>query len=275
MTVTRRFLPADPADFLRSAVPLGLLMAAALVPSWRLAILALLAVGTAIAIGRAAPVRWTWAAAVPVGLSLAWEAWPPPSPGDSGAACADPASMVALWRVGQAVVVLGVLVALALVLGAGRSSLALRMPARRHVRWAAIGFLVTGPVALVLGPLLARPFVGPIDYDLTCVGAIVPAVLFAAANGLMAEVTYRGGLLFWSARVIGLGPALVGQAVVFGLAHSGPDVVGYPLFVMVALGTGGLIAGAIAVRTRSLLIPIAIHIGLDLPLYYGLACAHR
>jgi membrane protease YdiL (CAAX protease family) len=40
----------------------------------------------------------------------------------------------------------------------------------------------------------------------------------------------------------------------------------------VALGIGGLLAGFIALRTRSLLIPIAVHIGLDLPIYFAFAC---
>ena len=38
------------------------------------------------------------------------------------------------------------------------------------------------------------------------------------------------------------------------------------------MGLGGLLAGVIAVRTRSLLIPIAVHIGLDIPIYFALAC---
>jgi len=71
---------------------------------------------------------------------------------------------------------------------------------------------------------------------------------------------------------MGLGPAVVGQAIVFGLAHSGSDVVGSAVPLMVALGVGGLIAGVIAVRTRSLLVPIAVHIGLDIPIYYAFAC---
>ena len=104
------------------------------------------------------------------------------------------------------------------------------------------------------------------------IAALVPALLFAIANGVMEEVAYRGGLLHWSARVIGLGPAVVGQAIVFGLAHSGSDVIGYPVPLALAMGVGGLLAGVIAVRTRSLLIPIAVHVGLDLPLYLGLAC---
>ena len=59
----------------------------------------------------------------------------------------------------------------------------------------------------------------------------------------------------------------------FGLAHSGADVVGNGVPFMLALGVGGLLAGLIAVRTRSLLFPIAIHIGLDIPIYYAFACA--
>jgi len=38
------------------------------------------------------------------------------------------------------------------------------------------------------------------------------------------------------------------------------------------MGVGGLLAGVIAVRTRSLLLPIAVHIGLDIPIYYSFAC---
>ena len=60
---------------------------------------------------------------------------------------------------------------------------------------------------------------------------------------------------------MGLGPAIVGQAVVFGLAHSVADVIGLQVPLMLALGVGGLLAGVIAVRTRSLLIPIAVTSG--------------
>jgi len=273
MTSARRFLPAEPADFLRAIVPPALLALAALVPALRIVVALILVAGTAVAIGRDAPVRWAWAAAIPVAIGLAWEAWPAPVPSASGADCADPASPVAVWRAVEALVVLGVLGVLALLLGATRTSFSLRLPARRYRGWALLGFLVAGPVALVVGPWLARPFFGPISYDLTVVGAVVPALIFAVANGTLEELVYRGALLGWSARVMGIGPALVGQAVVFGLAHSGSDVVGMPIPLMIALGLGGLIAGAITIRTRSLLIPIAIHIGLDLPLYYGLACA--
>jgi membrane protease YdiL (CAAX protease family) len=270
-----RFLPADPADFLRSIVPLALLAVAAAFPVGRIAILVVLGVGAVIAIGRHAPVRWTWAAAVPVAVSLAWGTWPAPLGAADGSDCATPLSNVALWRVGEAVVVLGVLAALALTMRASSGSLSLRWPAARYVRFAIAGFVVAGPLALIVGPWVARPFFGDVGYDLTRLGAIVPALLFAGANGLMEEMIYRGALLGWSARVMGVGPALVGQAIVFGLAHSGPDVAGSAVPLVVALGVGGLIAGAIAIRTRSLLIPIAVHIGLDIPIYYAFACATR
>lgn len=272
MTTSRRFLPSDPADFLRAVVPLALLAVAAAVPALRLIIAAGLVGGTAVAIGRDAPVRWAWAAAIPVSVSLAWGAWPMPVASADGSDCASPASPIAVWRAAEAVIVLGVLAALALLLGAARASLGLRLPARRWIRWAIFGFIVSGPVALLLGPILARPFFGDVGYDLTVIGAIVPALIFATGNGVMEEVIYRGALLGWTARVMGVGPALVGQAIVFGLAHSGPDVVGSPLPLMLALGVGGLLAGVIAVRTRSLLIPIAVHIGLDIPIYYAFAC---
>ena len=271
MTGARRYLPSDPADFARSAVPLGLLVLAAAVPGLRAVVLVALAAGSAVAVVRDAPVRWTWAAAVPVALSLFWGGLPAPSAAVDGSDCANPTSPVATWRALEALVVLGALAVLAFILRATSASLSLRWPARRWVRWAVLGFLVSGPLALLAGPYLARPFFGDVGYELVA-AALVPALVFAVANGVMEEVIYRGALLGWSAKVMGLGPAVVGQAVVFGVAHSGSDVIGLQLPLMLALGVGGLLAGVIAVRTRSLLIPMAVHIGLDIPIYFAFAC---
>jgi len=268
-----RALPSDWRDTARSSVPLGLLALAAAFPILRLPVLLALVAGTAIALSRDAPVRWTWAAGIPVAISLAWGIFPAPAAAADGVDCASLASPVAVWRLAEAALVLASLAVLATRLKASRSSLELRMPARPVVRWSIIGFLVAGPLALLLGPLVARPFFGDVGYDLTVVGAIAPALAFAVANGSIEELAYRGALLGWSAKVIGVWPAVVGQAVVFGLAHSGSDVIGNGMPLMVALGVGGLIAGVIAVRTRSLLLPIAIHIGLDIPIYYAFACA--
>jgi len=96
--------------------------------------------------------------------------------------------------------------------------------------------------------------------------------VFAIANGVMEEVAYRGALQAWTARVTGPIVAIAGQAIVFGLAHTGPDFLGSPIPVVAAMVTGGLVAGFIVRRTGSLAIPIAIHVGLDIPLYYGNAC---
>ena len=65
---------------------------------------------------------------------------------------------------------------------------------------------------------------------------------------------------------------LVGQAVVFGVAHTGSDFVASPLPVVLAIVAGGLIAGLIVRRTGSLWLAIVVHIAFDVPLYYAAAC---
>jgi membrane protease YdiL (CAAX protease family) len=266
-------LPADWREFARSLVPLALLALAAAVEPLRVPVLVALITGAAVAIGRDTPVRWAWAAAVPVAVSLAWGILPVPAIAPNGGDCANAGSPFALWRALQAVVVLASLLAFGLALRANRRSLLLGWPSRTIVRWAVIAFLASGPLALLLGPILARPFFGDVGYDVGSLGAVVPALIFAIANGTMEELIYRGALLGWSSKVMGVGPALVGQAVVFGLAHSGNDVIGNAIPLSIALGIGGFIAGLVAIRTRSLLLPIAIHVGLDIPIYYAFACA--
>ena len=266
-----RTLPFVPADFLRSIVPIALLCVAAAVPAMRLPMLLVLVVGAAIAIARDAPVRWTWAGAVPVAVSLFWGTLGAPAAAAGLGDCDDPASPVATWRALEAVVVLVALAVVALVLRAAPASLYLRRPARRWIQWAVLGFLISGPLALIVGPYLARPFFGDVSYTILA-GALVPALIFAVSNGVMEELIYRGALMSWSGRVMGIGPALVGQSVVFGLAHSGTDVIGFQLPLMLAMGLGGLLAGLVTIRTRSLLIPIAVHIGLDIPIYFAFAC---
>jgi membrane protease YdiL (CAAX protease family) len=266
-----RTLPFEPADFLRSIVPLALLSVAAALPPLRLPLLVVLAVGAAVAVAREAPVRWTWAGAVPVAVSLFWGTLAAPLVSGLGD-CENPASPVATWRALEAVVVLVALTIVALALRAVPGTLYLRWPARRWRGWAVVGFLLAGPVALLVGPYLARPFFGDVSYVIV-LGALVPALVFAVSNGVMEELVYRGALMSWSGRVMGIGPALVGQAVVFGLAHSGTDVIGFQVPLMLAMGLGGLLAGLVTIRTRSLLIPIAIHIGLDIPIYFAFACS--
>ena len=258
------------ADLARSVVPFLLLSMAAIAPPLRLPVLLVLTTGAGIAVVRDAPVRWTWAAAVPVGVSLLWGTFAAPTIPVDGSSCQDPASPIASWRVLEAVCVLVTLAAVTLVLRALPATLYLRWPARRYVPWAA-GALIAGPIALAIGPYLARPFFGDVTYTFA-VAALVPAAIFAISNGVMEELVYRGALMGWSARAMGLGPALVGQALVFGFAHSGADVIGFQMPLILAMGLGGLFAGLVTMRTRSLLVPIAVHVALDLPIYFAFAC---
>jgi membrane protease YdiL (CAAX protease family) len=269
---TRALLPRDPAASARALLPIALLILAAGVREVRLLVLVAAIAGTIVGIRRQAPVRWAWAATLPVALSLSWGLIVPPAADPLGADCANPLSPPALWRLAEAVLVLGAVVVLARTLHAPAASLWWRWPSKTVVRLSVAGFVVFGPLGLLLGPALARPFFGSFGLDLSDPLALVPALVFAVSNGVMEEVAYRGALMGWTARVVGLAPALVLQSVVFGFAHSGPDFVGSPWPVIAALVVGGLIAGLITIRTRSLLLPIAVHVALDLPLYVYLAC---
>ena len=130
----RRQSPGDPADIARSVVPLALIVLAAAVPIARPFVLAVLVGGVAVAIRRDAPVRWAWAAPIPVAVSLCWALLPVPPVSPSGADCASITSPTAVWRTAEAGVVIGTLAVLAWALRVRpvdlRRDLLLRMPAR-------------------------------------------------------------------------------------------------------------------------------------------------
>ena len=236
----RAVLPREPAAFARSILPLVLIVLAASVRETRLPVLIALAAGTVVAIRRDAPVRWAWAAPVPVALSLTFGLIVPPAAAPLGADCASVISPPAVWRLLEAVLVLGTVGLGAILLRAPASSLWLRLPSTRVIQLSVVAFGLCAVLGLVLGPALARPFFGSFGLDLSNPWALVPAFVFALSNGIMEEVAYRGALMGWSARVTGLAPALVVQALVFGLAHGGPDVIDSSLVLMLALGAGGL-----------------------------------
>ncbi|MEO8230426.1 MAG: CPBP family intramembrane glutamic endopeptidase [Chloroflexota bacterium] len=271
MTV-RAVLPRDPAGAARALLPIVLVLLAAAIGETRLAVLVALVAGTLVAIRRQAPVRWAWAGPVPVAVSLAFGLIPPPSADPTGLDCASITSPPAVWRVLEAILVLGVLGFLAILLRAPAASLWLRRPSSRTILLSLAGFGLFAVLGLAVGPTLARPFFGAFGLDTSDPLTLLPALVFALANGIMEELAYRGALMGWSARVIGLVPAVVLQAIVFGLAHGGPDIIAGALPLTAALALGGLLAGIVAIRTRSLLLPIAIHVALDLPLYVYLAC---
>jgi CAAX amino terminal protease family. len=128
-------------------------------------------------------------------------------------------------------------------------------------------------VAVFIGPAVAEPFFGPLPVALGNVSALFPALLFAIANASMEETVYRGVLLRWVMRSHGPLLAMAVQAAAFGLAHGvGSDFAGSPLPVMAATAAAGLAFGAMSLRTGSLLLPIALHAALDIPIYYANAC---
>jgi len=221
------------------------------------------------------PLVWLAAGFVPVIVLVAWRVLlSPPAP--TGGLCGDLLAPTVVWRLGLAVAVLGAVAAMAAFLHADRASLLLRWPSATIVVVSVAFAVVVGPLALWLGPILAAPFFGPVGYALAPQGmaltAFLAALVIALANGTLEELTFRGALMGWGSRALGpLGANLL-QAVVFGVVHVGADFTGDPLPVMLAVGVGGLIAGVIAQRTRSLLLPIVVHAAFDLPLYYAFAC---
>jgi membrane protease YdiL (CAAX protease family) len=250
---------------------LAALVVAALVPAVRLPLLLLLVAGVwLLPAGRRA--RWALAAATPVALILLWGDLVGGQLLTDRFACADPLSTVAWLRVAEAAAILGVVLLLGRRLGTTLRALGLARPTRVEGLVAVVAIAVVPIPSLYLGAILAEPFFGPIHLDLSQPLAVVPALALAIANGTMEEVAYRGALMAWMSRVTAPAVALIGQAVVFGAAHTGSDFVASPLPVVLAVVAGGLLAGVVVRRTGSLWMPIVVHIALDVPLYYAAAC---
>jgi membrane protease YdiL (CAAX protease family) len=186
-------------------------------------------------------------------------------------ACRDVLSAIALRRVAVAGVGLAIVGALAVVHGSGRRELGLTRPGRAEALVAAGGCVILVVGGLVIGPAIARPFFGELDYPVP-LAALVPAILFGIANGVLEEVLYRGALQAWLARLAPIGWAIGFQGLVFGIVHAGPEVLAL-LPVHIALLTGvGIAAGLVRWRLGTLWVPVGIHVGADVALYIGLAC---
>lgn len=247
------------------------LVAAALVPALRPVLLIVLGI-VAVLAARGSPLRWAAAAGLPVALILLWGAVAGNQARTDLADCANLLSPPAVLRVAEAIVVCGLIALLARWLGVDVRSLGLPRPSRQEIALGAVAVALVPLGSLLLGGWLAEPFFGPIRLHLADPRAIVPALALAVANGVMEEIAYRGALMAWLSRASLPLLALVGQAVVFAAAHTGGDFVGEAWPVMLAVGAGGLLAGIVARRTGSLWLPIIVHIGFDVPLYYAAVC---
>ena len=253
-------------------LPFALLAAAGAVGDLRLPVLGCLAVG-ALVLARSDPAGITWAAALPLAASFAWGVIPPPQALPGAASCADPLSPPAAWRALEAGLVVVVTLCVARRCGGLRPILLRRPPGPRSILLACAAPALV-PIVLFLGPALARPFFGEVGFVLDRPAALLPAALLAGSNGLLEELSYRGALMGWCARAVGPRGALAGQAIVFGFAHlAGHDLVAGAPILWAGIVVAGFAAGIVARRTGSLLVPIAVHAALDVPLYYYLACS--
>jgi membrane protease YdiL (CAAX protease family) len=257
-------------------VPIALLASGAAIPVVRplvLAVLAAVAIAAA-ARGRARiPLGRAWLATLPAAAGLTWASFAgTPMPLPDALHCSDLLSPPTVTRVVEAILVLGT-VALVAPLAGDHAALRLRRPTDRRVTALALAApLVLVPGALWVGPLLARPFFGDVGLATGDLRALVPAVAFAAANAALEEGMYRGALLGWSTPALGLAGAVLGQAAVFGFAHLGADITGGAPLLWLGMVASGVLAGLVAVRSRSLLLPFTVHLALDVPLFYAYAC---
>ena len=259
---------------------LALLLIAAAIEPLRPAILLLLLVGFMAGLwqGRrsgTSPTSTTFVfgACLLVVLNMTWSSLGLPASAPDGSSCASPLSPFALYRVAGATLVLAAVALVVRLLGSSLGEIGIRRVTRTGLALAVGALLAVGIVAAFIGPALAEPFFGPLPVALGNLFALFPALLFAVANASMEETVYRGALLRWVTRWRSPVLAIAVQAAAFGVAHSvGGAFTGSPLPVMAATAAAGLAFGALALRTGSLLLPIALHVALDIPIYYANAC---
>jgi membrane protease YdiL (CAAX protease family) len=261
-------------------LPLILLVAGAAVEWMRAPVALVLVLGLLTSVlaprrtadARTSQLALVYAGCLLVAVNMTWAGVPLP-PCIDATSCTDRLAPFALLRIVGALLVLAAAVLIVRIVRAHPADLGLRLPSRPWLVISLAALPLIGVAAVLLGPVLAKPFFGPISSMSGDPGSLIPALGFALANASMEEVAYRGALLRWLVPVSGVASALAFQAIVFGLAHGvGTDFIGSPLPVVAATAAAGLVFGAVALRTRSLLLPIAIHVALDIPVFYGKVC---
>ena len=207
---------------------------------------------------------------LPIAVGLAVGLLPDPRVPDPGA-CDDILAPPVVRRIAQAAAVLATIAVLAPRMG-GRRSLGLVMPPDRRVTGLAIACPLLAPIAIVVGPPLAFPFFGTVVLDLPSPAALVPAAILAVANAALEETAYRGAAQHWASPALGRGGAIVAQALIFGCAHQGSDIAAGAGLILGGLVLAGVVAGVVADRTGSLLLPFAAHAAVDIPVALALTC---
>ena len=245
---------------------------AAFVQDLRLAALAVVALAVIALRFRRSSLAPAWAAPIPILATFAWGVTVSPIAEGGPFDCAGPASLPALARAAEAGLGVALIVLMGRWLGVAAAVEGVRRPSRR-VGAVSVALLVLGaPLSIVAFGALARPFLGDFVIAAPLPAVLLPAAVFALANGVLEEAVYRGAMQGWSGLAVGGRVAIVLQAAVYGAAHSGPGFVASPLPAVVALFLLGCAAGLIVRRTGSLLPTIAVHVALDVPLYLFIAC---
>ncbi len=212
-----------------------------------------------------------WAATLPVSVLLVWP-WILGADLPLGeAGCVDPFSAIAVRRLVIGAVGLALTGLVSVSHGGSAAELGLRRPGRPEALVAIGGLVVLGIGGVLVGPALAEPFFGRLEFAVPA-AAIVPAILFGIANGVLEEIAYRGVLQAFLARLVPIGWAIAFQGLVFGIVHAGPEVVTLLPLHIAMLSAVGIAAGVVRWRLGSLWVPIGIHVGADIALYVGLAC---
>lgn len=210
------------------------------------------------------------AAAIPVAVALVWGG--AEQPVSVAGDCENPLAAAALWRVWEMVTVTA---GLALVVVTRSMALRMAVPLALPSLRVAVGLgaitVIVAAGSLAIGPIVAQGWFGAFRLLFGPI-ALVPAVVFGLANAIAEEVAYRGVLRGGLVPALGSRGANVAQATIFALAHSGPDFVASPLPVMALMFAGAFVAGEIVQRTRSLIVPIALHAAFDLPIFLYWAC---
>ena len=217
------------------------------------------------------PEAIAWAAVLPVAVGLVWP-WVLGSDAPLGElGCTNPVSVIVLRRLALAAVVLGVVAALAFAHRSGLAELGVRRPSVLEAVIAVGGGIVVVVGGLAIGPAVAAPFFGQLDFPRPP-AALLPALIFGVANGVTEEIAYRGAMQGWLGRLAPVWVAIVYQGLVFGVVHAGPEVVALLPVHIGLLATVGIAAGIVRWKTGTLWIPAGIHVGADVALYVGLAC---
>lgn len=134
----------------------------------------------------------------------------------------------------------------------------------RDLPWMAAGIVVASAAALTLWTVLADPQPPPFVANLSHLPLLVVLagiVGFSAVNSIAEEFLYRGVLQTELTTLAGAVPAVLVQAVAFGVAH----VHGFPSGWIGVLMSGGwgLILGIVRLRTGGILAVYLIHILAD------------